>query len=211
MGNNLKQHIIADDPNSPCQSWAMPTVDAAGQGTRLVASDYGDKLTAIKQQAHNEGFQQGRNEGLANAQAAINAKLAELDTILNALQHPVTQITKDIEKQILQIITVLTRQCLQYELTINPEIIIGIISEMVAHLHSEDDKNILHVSAEDFAVLQGFSADGLFDLSKFQIQSDANLRRGEAILANSQAKIDATITGRLENIAEKISQQSADE
>ncbi|MGX5202451.1 flagellar assembly protein FliH [Aliikangiella sp. IMCC44632] len=172
-----------------------------------------DELQAIRDAAYEEGFQEGKTEGLAAAQSDIDAKCTLLTDTLQQLAAPLEQCESETQQQILQLAFAVARQIVRRELQQDPSQIIAIIREalnllpvgaqnVAILLHPEDAKivrNVLSLNEDN-----GEDEESSADDNSWVIKSDPSIERGSCLVNTENSKVDASIDKQIAVLFSRI-------
>lgn len=200
--------IIRDDAVRFTQ-WQPPQVRR--QGEAAVGEPRGlltaAELDEIQKAAHDEGFEQGRKEGLAfghregleEGRAEIGTRIARLDQMLQALERPFEELDQQIEDEIVSLVINMVRQLIRREVKLDPGQIVGVVREALGVLpvSARNIRVVLH--PEDAGLVRDAYALGDHD-QKWQIIEDPVIQRGGCRIHTDTSQIDATLDSRLSSL-----------
>src|SRR3569833_772464 len=131
--------VMSSVDQAACQPWEMISFDAhlhpAKQaGHTAVVLPTIEQITAIQEQARQEGYQAGHAEGLAAGREEAAREAARLHDLATTFSTEVAQADEIISQQILDLSIDLARALLKSALTIRPELVIPIVKEAVRYL-----------------------------------------------------------------------------
>lgn len=207
-----KPRVIPGADAGNAETWRIPdvaetTIDASGHlrntGSLLTA----ERLAIIEEEAHKDGYQHGKREGLekglAEGRAMINERLAALDVVIQALQHPLQNLDDVVENDLVELVFSIARQLIRREINTQPDQIIAVIRDALGVLPTgaRDIKVFLH--PEDAKLSRE-----LMSLSEqeqvWQIIEDPTLTRGGCRVQTEQSRVDATVESRLNEVIASV-------
>jgi len=193
------------------ERWELPTFGKPGMLDTAISASFARQnknkagvplptavqIEEIQQQAHDEGFQAGFNEG---TQRAIS--------LMNNLEQALQQSDQGIAQELLNMSMEVARQMVQQVLKVNPEILLSTIREAISSLphFSQGAHLILH--PDDAVLLREKMGDQL-NHTGWKILEDAHNERGGARIETAHSQIDATLENRWQRIVSAIGQDSS--
>lgn len=189
---------VGSEPEPQPQPPEPEEIDAASL-RELVSAE---KLEEIRQQAHAEGFDQGRREGLQSGEKEVAAQVQRLSQIFNALAEPLNDVDEQVQDELVQLALGVARQVLRRELMTDPAVIVAIVREAIAALpsHAADIQVFLH--PEDAALVREYTAGT--EAPAWRIVEDPALARGGCRISSENSRIDATFESRLAAVVEQL-------
>lgn len=171
----------------------------------------GERLEALRIEAHAEGYAAGLIEGreMAYAECRIDTAqdAASFREVGVAFGHEVAEANESMAQDILTLALDLAKAMLKSALVIKPELILPVISDAVLHLPAVTQPATLHVHPQDAALIRKHMEA---DLTKagWRINEDSLLERGGCRVETATNQIDATLPTRWLRIADALGQQS---
>lgn len=165
------------------------------------------QLDDIQKAAHEEGFEQGRKEGLAyghregleQGRADVGARVERLDQVLKALDKPFEQLDQQVENEIVTLVISMVRQLIRREVKLDPGQIVGVVREalVVLPVSARNIRLVLH--PEDAELVREAYSLGEYD-QQWQIVEDPVIQRGGCRIHTDTSQIDATLESRLNSL-----------
>jgi flagellar assembly protein FliH len=168
-------------------------------------------IEALQKQAQEEGFKTGYEEGhksgyetgLKASEALIQAKVAQLQTVIDSLSKPLEDLDEQIEKDLVEMALTMTRQLVRREIKQTPEHVIGAMRAALQALPVSDRPMKIFVHPEDLALIQeGLSLEAESDIRQWV--SDPVLSRGGVRIETADTTIDATVEARLNSLINQV-------
>ncbi len=205
--------------------WSMPDVSNADAADQKETEELGDdeptailtvdEIEAMQKQAYDEafaqgkmhGFQQGFDEGskkgyqenlhLLQTQAAeMQAKVAQLVTLLESLSKPFESLDEEVEHELVKLVIAIATQLIRREIKIDPGQVVATIRDAVNVLPLAAQKITLKLHPEDAELVR--SALVLDEQSQnWSIVEDPLVSRGGCKVDTETSYVDATIEHRL--------------
>lgn len=188
-------------------SWRFGDVDAAAMLLEQQERDREvfERMEAMRQKAHGEGyaegFVQGRAQALLEAQKQINDFMAgqgrETAQHLGTLIESAGQHFEDAEQRsaqaVLELACEMARQVLRHEISSNPNALLPVIREALSMLFADSRAVQIRLNPLDLDVLQDILRDEYPNLP-LTLQPDPAITRGGCLVESAGTVID----GRLE-------------
>jgi flagellar assembly protein FliH len=195
-----------------------------------------DEIEAIRQAAHDEGFNQGKEEGFTAGfdqgkreghqeglaeghQEGINTGLAEgketivqlsqqWQSLTEQLYHPLQVVEKNIEQQLLQLVVQLTEAVTLQEAKTNPDIVLAAIVEGIKALPSQNMQTQILVHPDDIKLIEKqFSVEHITEQG-WKLLAAPHLKPGSCQIENSTSHIDLSIKTRLQEVLDSFLQDA---
>lgn len=172
--------------------WRVPAIDGSdGQGY-LTAG----KLEELQKAAYEEAFAKGHAEGLAAGAEELRKRGERYDELLRALCEPFDQLDESIEKQLVELATMLVRQLFRREIRLDPTHIIGVVREAIQKLPIASRNAQVHLHPDDAALVRE-SLTPAEGEPAWLIVEDPLIARGGCKVTTESSQIDATTEARL--------------
>ncbi len=154
-----------------------------------------------REQAAEEGYQ----EGLQRAREEVEALQRRLLALLDFMQHPLQALNEDIEHQLTQLAVTLAQQLVRRELKLEPGEIIGLIRDSVKLLPG-NARNITILLHPDDAQLvrDALSLESHDDEHGWKLVEDPMVTRGGCEIKAPPSAINATLENRLSALAASV-------
>lgn len=199
---------------------AAPEPEVNAQGEEVQLEDVKpltlDELEVIRQEAYNEGFSTGEKDGLRSGQVkakqdadvALNAKLASLERLMTQLMEPIAEQDQQLEVALVQLVSNMTRQVVQRELTVDSTQIRQVLREALKLLPMGAANVRIHTHPQDFELIKA-----LRDRHEetWRILEDETLQPGGCRVESEQSQIDATIETRMAQMLKQLFEQQREQ
>ena len=181
--------IISADTLSAYERWELPLVEGALGNPGVMTAK---QVEAIQKQAYDEGFAQGRSDGLKQMQQQAQ----HFDQLIAALQTPFADLDQQVEQELVKLAVVVARQLVRREIKTDPGAVVAVVREAMGQLPVSSQQINLHLHPEDAALVR--SALSLNDEDRrWRIVEDPVLVRGDCRILTETSRIDATVEARL--------------
>ncbi len=153
--------------------------------------------------ARQEAEARGYEAGLAKAQsetqariAALDARLQQIDAILQLLARPLQELDTRVESELTQLALTVGKQLARRELSLDPAQVIAIIRESLGQLPIAAREVRVHLHPEDAATVRERLTAPATERA-WTIVEDPTLSRGGCIVRSETSQIDARLESRV--------------
>jgi flagellar assembly protein FliH len=183
------------------ERWAMPEMQGPVVGRAAVDRRQADldAVRAARLEAEMRGFEAGQAKAHAEAQgllAALDAKVRQLDAILQFLSRPLQDLDGQVENELTQLALVVGKQLARRELAVDPAQVIAIIRESLSQLPASARDVRVHLHPEDAAVVRERLSAPTSDRA-WTVVEDPTLSRGGCVVRTDTSQIDARLESRV--------------
>ncbi|MDY0250913.1 MAG: flagellar assembly protein FliH [Pseudomonas sp.] len=169
-------------------------------------------VEAVRQDAWNEGFSTGEKDGFhagqlkaaQEAQDVLTAKVAALDGIMQQFFEPIAQQDQQLEEAMLDLITRISKQVIQRELSLDSSQIKQVVRESLKLLPASSDVVRVYINPQDFEQIKALRER---HEENWKIIEDDDLLPGGCRFESVNTRIDASIETRIEHIAQQFLEQ----
>lgn len=166
-----------------------------------------EQITAIQDQARQEGFAGGHAEGLAAGRKDAAREAARLRGLADAFSEELSQADEAISQQILDLSMDFSRALLRTALAIQPELVIPIVKEAVRYLPALQQPALLFLHPDDAMLVKQQIGDEL-EKSGWQVAGDPHVVRGGCRVETGSNQIDATLPTRWQRLSAALGKES---
>ncbi|WP_252273097.1 flagellar assembly protein FliH [Pseudomonas subflava] len=161
-----------------------------------------DEVEAIRQDAYNEGFATGEKDGFRagqlkakqEADAALAGKVAQLEKIMGHLMEPIANQDQELEKALVGLVSQVTRQVIQRELTTDSSQIRHVLREALKLLPMGASNVRIHIHPQDFELVKALRER---HEESWRILEDDSMQPGGCRVESENSRIDASIETRI--------------
>ena len=175
-------------------SWHPRVLQVESEGSQL-------SPTEMREQAQSEGYAQGYAEGLEAGQKEseiqANAKVAQLQSLIDALDRPFHQKELEVSEYLLAVVSMVCSSILRRELSTDGERIQETLDRALELLSGERGQVTLLLHPDDVAAVTDAWAE---DLGELRVESTPNVIRGGCRIQRNDSLVDASIETQLRNI-----------
>ncbi len=162
-----------------------------------------EQIEAIYQQARNEGYQAGYQEGKQNATIEMEAIIQHLQTLMVKFEEELQQIDQTVAQELLELAVEFARKIVTQSLELTPELIVPIIQEAIQHLPSATQPLHITLHPEDAALVR-IQLENQLSHSKWKIYENSQIERGGCKVEAGGCEIDATLSSRWKTVLSKV-------
>ncbi|MDP2808800.1 MAG: flagellar assembly protein FliH [Rhodocyclaceae bacterium] len=183
-----------DAPGAPGMPGRKPGKPAQEEVVPPTAAD----IDRIRQQARDEGYQEGQGQAQDEA-----ARLAQAAT---RLEQALAGLDRQVADELLALAVEIARQVVRGELVARPEAILDVVHEVLAQLPHQHAAIYLH--PDDASLVRSWQGDALTHAGH-RIHEDARLNRGDCLIEAGGSQIDASVATRWRRVLEGMGIESA--
>lgn len=166
------------------------------------------ELDNIRQQAHDEGYAQGQQEGHDEKVAELEAKTAAVAGLMQGLQDALNQMDAGVAQSLLDLSLEIARQMVRVTLETRPEVILKVVSDAISGLPHFNQNAHLVLHPDDEAIVREQMGAQL-EHGGWKLFADAKLTRGGCRVETAHSHIDATVETRWRHAVESIGQDAS--
>lgn len=204
--------VISSLDQPVCQPWELASFDTdrrpAKQASQpAVVLPTIEQITAIQEQARQEGYLAGHAEGLEAGREEAARETARLHSLADTFSTEIAQADETISQQVLDLSVDLARAMLKSALAIRPEVVIPIVREAVRYLPALHQPALLFLNPADAALVKERIGDELAKMG-WQLTEDLQLEPGSCRVETASNQIDATLPTRWQRLTAALSTHS---
>jgi flagellar assembly protein FliH len=161
-----------------------------------------EEVEAIRQEAYNEGFAAGERDGFhatqlkvrQEAEVALQARLAPLETLMANLMAPIAEQDTAIERSLVELVSHIARQVIQRELKMESSQIERVIQEALKLLPMGANNIRIFINPQDFEQIKALRER---HEEQWKILEDPALLPGGCRVESEHSRIDGTVETRI--------------
>jgi flagellar assembly protein FliH len=199
---------------SVAERWSLPQVDGPIVGMRRDSplrdrareAEAARASDAARQAELDRGYEAGLKAAQAHMQSqtdALNARVARLDEILNALCRPLPDLEAEVEQQLVLLALAVGKQLARRELKTDPGQIAALIREAVGRLPAAARDVRVYLHPEDAAAIAERLASAGQERA-WSVVEDPTLTRGGCLVRSESSQIDARLESRVNAIVSSM-------
>ena len=208
--------VISNADQTACRPWEIASFEGdphAGRQSKYAGITLPtiEQISAIQEQARQEGYQaghaEGHAEGYAHGQQKAALETTRLRNLANAFTTEISQADETMSQQILDLSIDFARAILKTALTVRPELVIPIVKEAVRYLPAMQQPALLFLNPGDAVLVKEQIGDELEKMG-WQVADDAQLKPGGCRVETANNQIDASLPTRWQRLAASLSKES---
>lgn len=199
--------VIAADRVANAERWTIGTFDAAMPSRRVeaprVAAEHlptVDEVTAIEQQARDDGHRAGLVEAREN-----NERIAAL---LNGVSTSVARMEREMAQTLVKLAVDLARQVVRESIAVRPELILPVVNEALSGIARIAEPGGVYVNPADLPIVEERLGDALAH-GGWKAFADERIERGGCRLEFAGGQVDATIATRWARVMGQLDRHDA--
>ncbi|MQQ99444.1 flagellar assembly protein FliH [Glaciimonas soli] len=166
-----------------------------------------EELVRLREEARQEGLNEGLKLGYLEGQkqgynvgiALVENEVEKLRTLLTTLPQALRNNDQEIADDLLTLALDVGRQLVVQELSIEPELILPVVRELLQTEPALSGQPQLLLHPEDFSLVEKYLMEELQAVG-WNIKSDPHLQRGDCRVKAESGGIDATLDTRWQRI-----------
>lgn len=151
-----------------------------------------EDLDQLRQNAFDQGYNDGHRAGLAQATEETAARFAALEQLLTSVSRPLADIDEQVLAQLAQLAGRIARQLVKRELRTEPETIMALVRDSVAILGSSNDKIRIHLHPDDARIIHSLTHSAT-EQNRWDIVEDPLVAHGDCKVGS----LDSIVSGDL--------------
>jgi len=204
--------VLSSVDQGAFQPWEMTSFDthlhpAKNAGQTAVVLPTIEQITAIQEQARQEGYHAGHAEGLAAGREEAAREAARLRDLASTFSVEVGKADETISQQVLDLSLDLARALLKSALAIRPELVIPIVKEAVRYLPALHQPALLFLNPDDAVLVKDRIGDELTKMG-WLLADDVQLEPGSCRVETASNQIDASLPTRWQRLTAALSKNS---
>ncbi len=169
-----------------------------------------ERLAEIQEKGYKEayalGMEDGRTDAFRDTREELKGCIARLNSLVQEILNLRSEMVKNSESEIVELVYYLSKRLLMRELELDPELILEVISRTV-DLAQTDEQITVQLSHDDFNLLNEIRDKLQAEIDKperLHLVSSPLIQSGGCIVETNYGSIDATIEQRLQRCWENL-------
>jgi flagellar assembly protein FliH len=192
-------NFIPKEQLSAYQRWELNSLEEpseeAADAQQLAPLPTAEEVESIRQQAHQEGYAAGYQEG----KERVDAELAQLVQLASSLEGALSQFDEEMMQSLLTLSLDVAKQMLREALRVRPELALPAIREAVNSLPQASQHPHIKLNPNDAALVRSLMADELNNFH-WKLIEDNRIERGGCRIETANSEVDATMENRWERV-----------
>lgn len=201
--------IIPKEQLTAFERWELASFDPHPGGKRQGSAPATvAELENIRQQAHDEGYAQGRDAGYAAGIQQARTEAAQVHALLQNLQDALNQMDGQLAQSLLDLSLEIARKMTGEILQTKPEVILRTVSDAISGLPHFNQNAHLILHPDDAELVRRQMGEQLSHTG-WKIFTDAQIGRGGCRVETAHSQVDATTEARWKRVVESIGQDKS--
>jgi flagellar assembly protein FliH len=177
-----------------------------------VESEALERLKQMQEEAYNQGYDLGRDEGQESAyrelSGAISERIEKIDQTVANLEAMQTDLVRRNEASLISLVYQLAKKIAMTEIQEKPELILEVLRQ--AAMDAQDEQSlIVRLSSQDLQFLESMkerlSKDFEF-MKRAKLEESADIQPGGCVIVTNYGQVDASIEKRLDKVWATLSE-----
>ncbi|MBU2640265.1 MAG: flagellar assembly protein FliH [Thiobacillus sp.] len=212
--------VIRKEDQPACLPWEMASFESSPHGLKQSESaalrlPTIDDISAIQEQARQEGYASGHSEGhaagmatgLAEGRELAAVEAARLSCLAESFTAELDRADETISQQVLDLTLDLARAVVKSALAVRPELILPIVREAVRYLPSLQQPALLYLNPGDVELVQTRMGNELTKMG-WQLTEDPDLEPGSCRAETPDTQIDSSLSTRWHRLTAALGKDS---
>ncbi|MCR5310359.1 MAG: hypothetical protein K6E32_02930 [Lachnospiraceae bacterium] len=181
-------------------------INEANAQASSVLSEAENKAKSIRENAFEEGRKEGYDAGMAEAEENYQAKVGELEQKEAFMRSQYEDLVKELEPKMVDVITGVYEKIFGMGFYHKKDVLVTLISRALADAET-DDKIIVHVSAEDYELVEEAKEELFADLPSSaapEIRKRESMASGEAKVETAYGIMDCSVDTELKELSKTL-------
>lgn len=164
------------------------------------------QVDGITQNAHNEGFEAGRQEGLENITNELTDKIVNIDNFAQCNFDIKNNIIKSAQRDIIGLVTEIAHKVCSKSLELDDKILTEITENAIKALKDKEDITIIvnPEMAEKIYAISDELKEKIPQLSSIKIIEDNSVSPDGTIVESPLSRVDCRVKSQIDEIADKL-------
>ncbi|MCK9169042.1 MAG: flagellar assembly protein FliH [Treponema sp.] len=206
FGEVKRQTDQANIVKADAQQTAEEVIKKAQEQAQQIIQDAKVQEQKIESDAHNKGYEEGRDEGYKDGEGEVNRLIERMHKVLDSVMQRREEILRDTETQIVELVILMTRKVVKI-ISENQKSII--MSNVLAALKKVKGRGevTLRVNLEDVKLTTEHTDEFIKRVENIKgitVVEDSSVEKGGCIVETDFGAIDARISSQLMELENKI-------
>ncbi|MDD2925554.1 FliH/SctL family protein [Rhodoferax sp.] len=204
--------FIPGEEIADVKQWQFGAIDTTAQllAARAKASEDQEaqaKAEVDQQQAYQAGYAEGVVQGRAQAQLELQQQMQDfmntqaqaagqrLSQLFESAQDQLAQAEQAMAQEVLALACELARQVLRHELTVNPTVVMPVLTEAIDLLGADHKTAVVKLHPQDLEAL-GEQIHASFNGLNLSVRADPDVLPGGCLVESAGTVVDGTVQKR---------------
>lgn len=157
------------------------------------------RVKEIEKGAEERGYRAGHDKGREHGEREVTSLMIVLKKTVDSLQKSRSEFFAKSEKEMVDLVTLISSEIIQAEIKQNPEIIAGVLRKAVSAIHSKQAIKI-NVNPADLEIAMSLAEELIKEteaVMDVKFTADEKIPQGGCIVETNIGTLDATVENRL--------------
>lgn len=159
-------------------------------------------------EGHEQGLAQGKEEGYAEGQARGDELAAQWQALADATLAPMNALDEAVEKQLVLVAAKLAEAVIGVECQTNPQVLLNALKTGVDVLPLSQGEVEILLHPEDLELVKSHYGEEQLKERRWRLLAEPTMERGGCQLQNASSTVDLTIKQKLKETLELFLQES---
>jgi flagellar assembly protein FliH len=171
------------------------------------------RLKDIQEQAYQQGYQLGLNDGSLKAfdesKSALEKNINHMEALLARIENLKRDLASFNEAHIVRLTYFMARKVAMSEITQKPELIVQIVKEAIEGAQN-DESVVVRLSPDDFKFIDGIReklGKEFESVKRAKLEASDDIHNGGCRIETNYGDVDATIEQRINKLWEALSEK----
>ena len=155
-------------------------------------------------EGHAEGLEVGKQEGLVEGQDQILQQVETVVKLANQFAQPLELINLQVEKQLVDMVLMITKEIVHVEVQTNPQIILDTIKQSVETLPIGGHSITLKLHPEDIEIINSVYGEEEMNVRNWTLTSEPALNRGDVQIEAGESSVNYLMEDRIRNVLQSF-------
>lgn len=187
--------------------WQIPSFDIEIHHRFPGNGSLEDRADVVLKEAYSEGFERGRREGMESARDETSTLVSGFVDVMESLSHYTQDFDEQIARDLVELSTKIAEQVILKELSIAPELLIGIVEKIFDSLPDKGSRVSVYLHPQDATAFNDQLAGSEHEFWK--ILEDSELNRGDCRLESNDSIISNKLEEQIETMLTTLLERDA--
>jgi flagellar assembly protein FliH len=168
------------------------------------------RLKAMQEEAYQQGYDLGRDEGQESAYLEktqdLSQRISQIDAVVSSLTVLKNQLVKQNEVSLVELVFKIAEKIAMTELKMNPELVMAVLQQAAAETQDEESI-VIRLAQSDIEFIEAAKTrlgQEFEFLKRAKIEASAEVVAGGCMLITNFGQVDATVEKRIEKVWQSL-------
>lgn len=209
---------VIDEPEAEQQPLTLEEIEAIRQAAyddgfaegreQGLAAGHAEGFEKGQREGHEAGVLQGYQTGFEQGESAVNQVVAHWQTLVDHLAKPSAQADHQVEQQLVWMAMQLAKTLIRTDVHLAPDLLLATIKEGISQLPMAEDGVTLELHPDDLMLVQSAYTPEVCEKRNWTLQPEPGLQRGDVVLRSSSSSIDLLLEQRIDQVMRQFIQKN---